>query len=253
MFAQERQEKIVEKVNQTGSVKVKDLSIEFDVTDDCIRKDLALLEKKGLLKKAYGGAMSIRVNPHMYNSEDRKKTPNDQRMIIAKKALSLIENQETIFLDVSLTSLEIAKLLRESQIQVTVISNMIDVLNILSHCRHISMIFIGGQVNQEGDGFWGALSIQMLQSLKIDKAFLGVVGVDVMSGKLSTYDIDDGFMKKHVIEQSQTNYLMCEEKKFYEYGNYIFASLNDVDGLVVSKEVDHEFETSLQQYPITII
>ena len=108
-------------------------------------------------------------------------------------------------------------------------------------------------MNQEGDGFWGALSIQMLQSLKIDKAFLGVVGVDAMNGKLSTYDINDGFMKRQVIEQSQTNYLLCEEKKFYEYGNYIFASLNDVNGLIVSKEIDHELKTSLQQYTITII
>ena len=76
MFAQERQESIVSQVNIEGSVRVKDLSVKFAVTEDCIRKDLAILEKRGLLKKAYGGAVSVRQNPHMYNSEERKNTPN---------------------------------------------------------------------------------------------------------------------------------------------------------------------------------
>lgn len=51
MFAKERQDDIVEQVNQSGSVKVKDLSLKYQVTEDCIRKDLAVLEKKGLLKR----------------------------------------------------------------------------------------------------------------------------------------------------------------------------------------------------------
>ena len=203
MFAQERQESIVSQVNAEGSVRVKDLSLKFEVTEDCIRKDLALLEKKGLLKKAYGGAVSVRLN---------------ERIVIGKKAFELIENQDTIFLDVSLTSLEIAKLLRESTLQVTVITNMIDVLNILNHCQHIAMIFIGGQLNQEGDGFWGTLALEMVKLFKIDKSFLGVVGVDTVNGKLSTYHIDDGMMKKNVIEQSQKSYLLCEERKLKEDG-----------------------------------
>ncbi len=253
MFASERQESIVAKVNSEGSVRVKDLSLQFEVTEDCIRKDLATLEKKGLLKKAYGGAVSIRVNPHMYNSEDRKKTPNDERLIIAKKAIDLIDEQDIIFLDISLTSLEIAKLLRDSHIHITVITNMIDVLNILNHCSHISIVFIGGQINQEGDGFWGTLAISMVQMFKIDKAFLGVVGVNSENGMLSTYHIDDGHMKKTIIHQSRMNYLLCEERKLKEDGSYIFASLNDISSLIVSKDLDKTIKTSLENYNITII
>lgn len=253
MFAQERQESIVTLVNTEGSVRVKDLSLKFAVTEDCIRKDLALLEKKGLLKKAYGGAVSMRPNPHMYNSEDRKNTPNDERIIIAQKALTLIENQDTIFLDISLASLEIAKLLRESHLQLTVMTNMIAVLNLLNHCPHISIIFIGGQLNQEGDGFWGPLSVQMIHSFKIDKAFLGVVGVDSVNGQLSTYHIDDGFMKKAVIQQSQLRYLLCEERKLKEDGNYVFASLNEMSGLIASKDLHSKITEALEEYGLTII
>lgn len=253
MFAQERQESIVNQVNMEGSVRVKDLSVKFAVTEDCIRKDLAILEKKGLLKKAYGGAVSIRQNPHMYNSEERKNTPNDERVMIAQKAMTLIHEQDTIFLDVSLTSLEIAKLLRESSLQITVMTNMIEVLNILNQCSHISIIFIGGQLNQERDGFWGSLSIEMVKSFKLDKAFLGVVGVDTVTGELSTYHVEDGFMKAAIIQQTQMNYLLCEERKLKEDGSYVFASLNDVSGLILSKDVHTKMKATLEDYGLVII
>lgn len=64
MLARERQNKIVEIVNREGSVLVKELSELFKVTEDSIRKDLSALEKKGLLKKTYGGAIKNRVNTH---------------------------------------------------------------------------------------------------------------------------------------------------------------------------------------------
>lgn len=253
MFAQERQESIVNQVNMEGSVRVKDLSVKFAVTEDCIRKDLAILEKKGLLKKAYGGAVSIRQNPHMYKSEERKNTPNDERMMIAQKAMTLIHDQDMIFLDVSLTSLEIAKLIRESSLQITVMTNMIEVLNILNQCSHISIIFIGGQLNQERDGFWGSLSIEMVKSFKLDKAFLGVVGVDTVTGELSTYHVEDGFMKAAIIQQTQMNYLLCEERKLKEDGSYVFASLNDVSGLILSKDVHTKMKATLEDYGLVII
>ena len=64
MLASERHEKIVEILNREGSVLVKDLSKKFDVTQDSIRKDLTILERKGLLKKTYGGAVKVRTNIH---------------------------------------------------------------------------------------------------------------------------------------------------------------------------------------------
>ncbi|MEG0276377.1 MAG: DeoR/GlpR family DNA-binding transcription regulator [Coprobacillus sp.] len=253
MFAQERQDEIVSIVNQDGSVKVKDLSLQFDVTEDCIRKDLAALERKGLLKKAYGGAVRVRENPHMYNSQDRKSTPNSERVILAKKAMSLIEAQDTLFLDISLTSIELANLLKQSSLQVTVITNMIDILNILNHCPHISLIFIGGQLNNEGDGFCGSLSSQLIRSFKVDKSFLGVVGVDSLQGVLSTYHVDDGVMKKAVIEQSQKSYVFCEERKLVEDGNYVFASLSDLTSLIVSHELNDKLESRIENYGLTIV
>lgn len=253
MLALERQESIIDQVNRQGSVKVKDLSVMYEVTEDCIRKDLSLLEKKGALKKTYGGAVRIKENPHMYKSIDRSLYTSEERMTIAKKAIRLLEENDTIFLDVSVSSIEIAKLIQISKINLTVISNMVEVLNVLSNCSHVSMIFVGGELNDEGDGFWGTLSSQMIKSFKIDKAFLGVVGVDYIKGQLSTYHIDDGVMKNEVLKQSIISYVLCEKRKFSEYGNYVFASLEDVSGIILSKIPNESIKISLEEFNLLII
>ena len=86
MLAGERHDQIVEQVNERGSVLVKDLSEQFGVTEDSIRKDLTMLERKGLLKKAYGGAVKIRENPHERYASQRRGKNLAQKTAIAKKA-----------------------------------------------------------------------------------------------------------------------------------------------------------------------
>lgn len=106
MFAEERQNQIVSLLNQNGSVRVKELSEQFQVTEDCIRKDLTLLEKKGLLKKSYGGAVKIRINPHDFNVSQRKEKNIEAKQKIASKAMGLIKNGDMVFLDISTANLE---------------------------------------------------------------------------------------------------------------------------------------------------
>ena len=101
MLARERQNKIVEMVNTEGSVLVKELSELFDVTEDSIRKDLSLLEKKGLLNKTYGGAVKNRVNTHELYVSQRKGKNVEEKKEIARKDFELIEEGDLIFLDIS--------------------------------------------------------------------------------------------------------------------------------------------------------
>lgn len=253
MFAKERQDEIIKQLNEMGSVKVKDLSLQYQVTEDCIRKDLSLLEKKGLLKKTYGGAMSLRTNPHLYSSVQRKDMNDEERIMIAKKVITMLHNEDTVFLDVSRTNVEVAKLLNTSNLSLYVITNMIEILDILRNNINISVIFIGGELNKERDGFWGGLSLQMIQNFKIDQAFLGVVGVDLYRGNISTYYIEDGLMKQQVIKQSQRSYLVCEQKKLREDGQFIYGQLSQIDGIVVACDLLEDEKKQLYEFDVEII
>lgn len=253
MFAKERHQKIVSKVNQLGRVLVKDLAMEFDVSEDCIRKDLTILQNQNLLEKAYGGAIRASTNRHLHGSSQRKELPDNERVVIAKKAIKTIEAGETLFLDISLTNVELAKEIINENINVTVITNMIDVLNILAPCNNVNLIFVGGQINEDRDGFNGTLANSILKNFVIDKAYVGLTGVDVFSNQVSTYRIDDGLFKKLVIANSKKSFLLVENRKFHEYGNFVFADLSEIDCLLVSDLPQNEFYEQLEKSNIEIM
>ena len=71
MLQKERHDHILAKLNLESSIRVRDIALEYNVTEDCIRKDLAILEKEGKLKRIHGGAVSIRENPHTFNVSAR--------------------------------------------------------------------------------------------------------------------------------------------------------------------------------------
>ena len=118
MFTEERQSAIEKCLRENGKVKVKELSEMFQVTEDCIRKDLKTLENAGKLKRTYGGAILSQDYPLKRDVVDRRQFNLDKKRTIAAKAFKLIKNNETIFLDISTTNIELAKLLAASNMRV---------------------------------------------------------------------------------------------------------------------------------------
>lgn len=99
MFTEERREAVIRKLNLEGKVRVRELSEEFQVTEDCIRKDLKALENAGRLKRTYGGAILSQDYPLERDVVDRRKVNVEKKAVIAAKAVELIRENETIFLD----------------------------------------------------------------------------------------------------------------------------------------------------------
>ena len=250
MLAEERQNTIVSLVNENGSVRVKDLSERFNVTEDSIRKDLTLLQKKGLLKKTYGGAVKVRVNAHDYHVAQRKGKNLEDKRKIAQKAFELIENGDVIFLDISTANLELASLLVESDKAVTVVTNMIDIMLTFAVDTKIKMIFLGGTFSDGKDGFVGALTNQEIKKFRFDKAFMGVVGVDLETNNVTTYMSEDATTKKTILESSSKSYMMLETRKFAAEGNYIYAGVDDFTGAILEKGVEAGIQKQMRRYTI---
>ena len=227
MIQQERHERILSKLSLNGRVVVNELSDEFGVTRDCIRKDLAQLEKNGDLKRVHGGAIQTRSNPRTLVVSDRLTLNVEAKKEIAKKAVDLIEDGDVIFLDISTTNIEIAKLLIERKRPLTVVTNMIDIMILLSQCPDIKTIMIGGQLGRSPDGFTGSLAISQIMKFHFDKAFVGTVGVNSQTDQVYTYDVDDGLTKESIIRNADQAYLVMESIKYQQDGNYVFATMSD--------------------------
>ncbi|MDQ0363048.1 DeoR/GlpR family DNA-binding transcription regulator [Breznakia pachnodae] len=253
MFVEERQEIILELLRENGRVRVKDLSEKFGVTPDLIRKDLTTMEEKGLLKKAYGGAVLERVNIHRKIASQRKELNTKEKAKIARLALSLINDGDVVFLDISTNSIEVARLLQQSSKQITVVTNMIDVMLTLTKSQTIKVIFIGGELDFGRDGFVGSVAIESIQKYRFDIAFIGVVGVDVFEDNVFTYMDNDGITKKTILAGAKATYMLCESDKFIQGGNYRYAALSDFTGVITDKKPSKEIVKSINNYKLKLI
>ncbi|MDR2096564.1 MAG: DeoR/GlpR family DNA-binding transcription regulator [Treponema sp.] len=253
MFAHERRTNIVEMINHEGQVRVKDLSERYNVTEDCIRKDLAILEEDGLLSRLYGGAVKVRVNPHELNVSERLDKNTCIKHLIAVKALHLIHDGDTVFLDISTSGAELARLIAESNLKITVVTNMVQVILNLSVPCPAELIAIGGSFSPGRDGFIGAAAINAIESFRFDLAFMGVVGVDLYGNRVETYIVDDGLTKEAVMRSSRKKYMLLETRKFSNTAPYKYAHVDDFSGIITEGPLPETISKSLEQYKLEIL
>lgn len=235
LFAKERYNAILDILNQEGKVVVKDLSAKFNVTEDCIRKDLRYLENNNFLKRTYGGAIPIRQSAHYNKISDRRQANIKEKLVIAKKAFDLIEEDETIFLDISTTNILLAELLSKSDKKVTVMTNMIDIISILNMENNIKVISTGGVLSKDLNGYACSAAIDVISNYKFNKAFIGSCGVDLYDNSVTTFEVEDGNTKKAIISNSKVVYLVMDNSKFYFGGTYKFAHFEDIDVIITDK------------------
>lgn len=248
MLPEERQNMIVQIVNETGSASVKELSIRFAITEDSIRKDLTALQKRGLIKKTYGGALKLDEDSQERYVSQRKGKYLPDKQKIAKKALQLMKDGDLIFLDISTTSIEIAKLLKTSGLSLTVVTNMVEVMLIMSGDAYNKLIFIGGSFSEGKDGFVGSLANREITSYRFDKSFMGVVGIDMKQASVMTYSLEDSMTKEAVVSSSRAAYLLLESRKLKKHGNYVYASLTDFAGAIAEKPLPNEAKAYFEKH-----
>ena len=253
MFLEERQEAILNLLARDGKVRVKDLSEMFKVTEDCIRKDLGALEKQGKLKRTYGGAVVRRENLHMLEVSKHRNTDVEAKRRIAQAAVKLIHDKDMVFLDISTSNLAIAELLVKTDREMTVVTNMIDILVVLARNPKIRLVFAGGKINKSRDGFWGGMTLDFISKLKPDIAFVGAVGVDVKENSVSTYDIEDGINKAAIVRVSKRAYVVAEARKLSSDGNYNYTSLDTLSGLITDSKPAEDICEAAEDYGVEII
>lgn len=253
MFAQERHNVIEQFIREKGKVKVKELSSHFQVSEDCIRKDLKILENNGRLKRTYGGAILLNGYPLEKDVVDRKNYHIEKKMEIAKKAVALIKDRETIFLDISTTNIELAKLLADTGKKLVVVSNMIDILQILAVNPRINVIGTGGVMYHSVNGFMGISAVDVIERYTFDRAFIGNCGVDMADHTITTLGVEDGMTKKAAIKSSRHRYIMMEKEKFYFNECYKYADFSDVEAFITDEFPDDRTIAEVKRAGVRIL
>lgn len=236
-----RRETIKAYIEQNNVVTIKQLQALFpDVSLMTIHRDLDALEAKGQVVKFRGGAKSVRHKADLEFGV-RVHENNPGKMEIANKALSLLQPHSAVFLDASTTNLALAQIMPDINVNIFTTGPSIA----LELCRlHNPVITLCcGTINRKNLALSGQNTLEMLDKINIDLAFIGVSGCSVEAGFTCGTE-SDMLVKRLVIRKARTSVAMCGVDKLKCLMPYTFAQFSDVDYLISDQPMPEPFASA---------
>lgn len=251
MFAELRRQEIVAQIQTQGKVTVEDLCNHFSVSPATIRNDLTELERQGALQRTHGGAISRTLAGYELTSQEKEVKNVEQKQAIARKAKQYIHPGDVIALDTGTTIFELAKLLGDIS-NLTVITNDLKIATVLEQYSEITVILLGGLIRHKFHCTYGTTVVNALDSLYIDTAFIATNGMSLRRG-LSTPRIEMADIKQKMIDVSGNVVVMADSTKVGKEVFSAFASLKEIDTLIVDSAVDQNFVGELSALGVNVV
>jgi DeoR/GlpR family transcriptional regulator of sugar metabolism len=251
MLSEERHQIILNILENQGSVLVTDLVSQFDVSEMTIRRDLDVLERKGLLRRVHGGAVSDRGRSYEPPFLSRSTTHQEEKERIGKMAAGLVRSGDSITLDVGTTTLEVARHLAEKQ-NLTIITPCFQIAALLCENPSIRLILTGGILRHSELSMVGHLAERVFDEFYVDKLFLAAAGVD-FEGGLTEYNLEDTLVKQAMIRTAKQVILVTDASKFNRVAFTAIAPINVIDTVVTDRSVPPSIVSRLKDLDIDVI
>ncbi len=245
-----RQNKIKEYIEKQNVVSIKELQKLFpEVSLMTIHRDLDVLEMEGVVVKFRGGARSVRyaVDPEF---NVRMRENNAGKQVIAHKAMGLIQAHSAIFLDASTTNLELAKILPDINLHIFTTGPSIALE--LCKLNNPVVTLCCGTINRKNLAVSGKNTLEMLEKINIDMAFIGVSGCSVESGFTCGTE-GDMLVKNMVIGKARSSVVMCGKEKLSCLMPYTFATFSDIDYLITDAPMPPAFVQAAEDANVVML
>ncbi|TJY41536.1 DeoR/GlpR transcriptional regulator [Cohnella pontilimi] len=252
MLVAERYEKIVQLVNERGSMRVTELSELCQVTEETIRRDLDRLEAAGRLRRSHGGAVSVKEGASAQLEipyAEREILHADEKRRIAEEAVGLIRPKDRILLDASSTAWYMARSL--PNVPLTVLTNSIRVATELAAKEKIDVISTGGLLAQRSLSFVGPLAERTLDAYYVDKLFFSCKGVHAEHGVSESHELQ-ARVKQKMIDRADQVILLADSSKFGIQAFTHVADLSQVDAIVTDGKIPAEMRSQLEERRLSV-
>ncbi|MGE5678373.1 MAG: DeoR/GlpR family DNA-binding transcription regulator [Pseudomonadota bacterium] len=250
MLASERQQKILDLLKEKKVIKITDIISVFGVSTETARRDLNILESMNLLKKIYGGATFISPISSEPSYYTREVINSDEKKAIGKKAAELINDGETIILDVGTTTMELAKNLKGKN-SIIVLTNSLPIVNELAN-TDTSLHIMGGKLNSGFLSMSGSLTLSALKQYFVDIAFIGAGGITFQDG-ISDYNIEEAQVRKYSIERAKKTVLLADSSKFGTNAFAMVCPLEKVNTIVTDWKISPTVLAGLREQKIEVL
>ena len=247
----DRHQFILKKLQEKGKVSIPQLVDEMQVSGVTIRKDLKMLEEKKLLFRTRGGG-SVN-NPYAIERpiNEKEYIKSEEKKRIAKAALSLIGQNDSIIIGSGTTVFELARQLHPEK-RIIVITPALKVALELCNRPNVEILQLGGLVHQSSSSTAGSFAERILDELSCGVLFLGVDGIDLEHG-LTITNLTEASLNQKMIGLAQTVVVMADSSKFDRRGLGKICNLSQVDYIITDSEVDRDIVAQIEKTGVHVI
>lgn len=227
-----RNAKILQLLTEHGYISVKELCKLLYVSEPTIRRNLAKLEKEGLIRRSHGGACPISNDlwaplPFCCSSMQGAKKR------IAQAAAPLIEDDSIILIDTSTTAMSLIPLLRKKK-NITVITNGLPALNLLQ-AYHIKAKCTGGDLKTESMGFVGPQAQRFVSMLHADWMFFSPPCVSTL-GEITDHSEEETYLRMAMLDSSKQSVFMFDQSKYGKIATFQVSDFDHVDYVITNMD-----------------
>jgi DeoR family fructose operon transcriptional repressor len=236
-----------------GRASVVDLAQAYDVTTETVRRDLAVLDRAGIVRRVHGGAVPVRalrvVEPGVM---ERESTRADYKDAIARAAIDFLPiNGGSVLLDAGTTTGRVAAILPADR-DLVVVTNSVAVAARLAAMPSISLQLLGGRVRRVTQAAVGEPTLRVLETLRVDVAFIGTNAISVGHG-LSTPDSEEAAVKRAMVRSANYVVVVADSSKVGREDLMSFAPIDKVDVLITDSEVSASDRTALTDRGVEVV
>jgi DeoR/GlpR family transcriptional regulator of sugar metabolism len=238
MLARQRQTLILARVREDGGVRVADLARELGVSDMTVRRDLDILDGRGLIEKVHGGATALPGSALFEPGFAAKSTlQENEKESIADAAMALVVPGTAIGISAGTTTYALARRLIEVP-GLTVVTNSVPVADVLHRAgRADQTIILTGGVRTPSDALVGPFAVAALRTIHLDQVFLGVHGMDPRSG-FTTPNVLEADTDRALAAAGRRLIVVADSSKWGVIGISSIATLDEADTLVTDAGLD---------------
>lgn len=253
MYPEERQQAIATLVTERGRLAVTAMAEQFGVTTETVRRDLALLERAGMLRRVHGGAVPAGALTLVETGlGERHGTRAEAKRAIAAAAIDLLPRRDgSVILDGGTSTAALADILPTDR-RLYVATNSVPIAARLSTSPGITLHVLGGRVRGLTQTAVGDSTVRAMEDLRVDVAFLGANGITPGHG-FSTPDEAEAATKRAMARSAQRVVVLADSSKLGREHLVRFAAVEDVDVLVTDRGADPGVVAVLETTGIEVV
>ena len=244
---------IVNSLRLRNVVSIKDLTSRFSVSEMTVRRDLNLLANENIVELIPGGAV-LKMPPDSEKSyfvTNEESVRAIEKLKIGQKAVSFVEPNDTIILDIGTTTEYIAKLLREDM-PITVLVFTFNSLVEIYRKKNCRIIFAGGDFHPDTMAFESPEGIEIIKRTRADKVFVSAAGIHRDLGVTTVYP-HELLLKKTILRSTKNRILVADSSKFGQTKSMYFADLSDFQTVITDAEIPDDYARFIRESGIELV